>query len=112
MNYRGGKRAYSLTPRRNKIGKRLARRSYPSFTKSVVCNFSHQTITALCKRAHDEMNYLSSKPVNLFISKADDSVIRESSWEVLWLEFQQHLPTLISIFVGLIGDLPNHLSVF
>ena len=29
----------------------------------------------------------------------------EFSWEVLWQEFQQYLLTLVSIFVGLTGNL-------
>ena len=102
VNYRGGRKKYILTPRRNKIGKRLARRSYPSFTKSVISSFSRQTVTALCQQAHDEMNHLSSTSVNSVMSKDGDI---DFSWEVLWQEFQQYLPTLVSIFVGLTGNL-------
>ena len=109
VQYRGGKIKYVLTPRSSKIGKRLARRSYPSFTKSVVSNFSNHTVTAVCKQAHDEMNHLSSTSTDSVMAR-DNSIISAFSWDVLWLEFQQHVPTLVSIFVGLTSKSGNMLK--
>ena len=71
VNYRGGKKTYALTPNRNKIGKRLARRSYPAFTKAVVNSLSTQTVSAVCQKPHEEMKHLSSAAIDSVLSHGD-----------------------------------------
>lgn len=108
VNYRGGKKTYALTPNRNKIGKRLARRSYPAFTKAVVTNFSVQTVSAVCKKAHEEMKHLSLAVSDSVLSHGEVNLLLEFSWDVIWSEFQKYLPTVVSIFTGLTNDLPRN----
>ena len=87
--------------------KQLTRRSYKSLASGLfnTPELSKSVITQLAARIKSEMKYLSSD--------ANDSVLRDTveavkdfSWETVRLEFNRHLPTVMS-FLSMIVNKPS-----
>ena len=106
VRYQKGNRAYKLTPQRRKIGKMLIRKSYPAFTKSVVDTFSKETVNSLCYKVRKEVRHICSNSVNSVL-KSDGISISQFTWDTIWSELCNYLPTLTSVFVGIIKDSPT-----
>ena len=77
-----------MTPIRDEAAVKLARRSYPSFTKTVIeklPNYSDSAFGGV-----------------VILSKLQSNDVRAFSWDTIWSEFQTHMPHLVSFLQVLI----------
>ena len=106
MDYVSGLKKYEITPNRADAVVRMARRSYPSMAKSVVESFSEHTVVALSKKVNHELNEIcSSKSDSILKQHCDGS---NFSWDNIWSETEQQLPTLLSFLTSIIKNAASH----
>ena len=99
MEYNSGPQEYSITPSREDAVIRIARRSYPSMAKSLVTTFSDEMVTALAKKVNTEIDHICSTKTDTILTKHCDKVT--FSWDKIWSELQQQLPTLLSLLLAI-----------
>ena len=92
-----------FTPSRKKTIKRITRKTYYSMASTIVNSptMSKSVITQVATKMKSEMKTVSGD--------AHDSILRDSvegvkrfSWDTVWLELSQNIPTLMSLLSQLI----------
>ena len=83
---------------------KLARKSYPSFTKTVVENFSVDTTKAFADVVKEEAKVICSDKTNSVL-KSDN--VTDFSWDQVWSELLVYMPRLATFLKEL---LPNSSS--
>ena len=106
MDYESGPKKYEITPNREEAVLRMARRSYPSMAKSVVEGFTEHTVTALSKKVNLELNEICSSTSNSILKQHCNG--NNFSWDNIWSEIEQQLPTLLSFLTSVIKDASSH----
>ena len=106
MEYPSGPKRFEITPKREDAVVRMARRNYPSMAKSVVETFSEQTVPALAKKVNEEFNQICSSKSNSILKQHCDG--SNFSWEKIWIEIEQQLPTLHLFLISIIKDAASH----
>lgn len=94
-------RFFHLSQSLKKLGKYVGRRNKQSIARAVVEN------VALRKEVVTQISRLALKEIKLICSDTHDSILRMKSkialekftWERVWLELEQYLPLLVSIFL-------------
>lgn len=85
-----------MTPNRVMAVKRIARRSYTSFSQTIVKLHSVKIIKSLGDIIKSEFKKVcSDQHESILRSNSED--VKSFSWEKLWSEMHQHMPTLVSL---------------
>lgn len=92
-----------MTPSREEAAARLARKTYPSFTKTVIENFSDDSTKALASMVKEEIKVICRDDTESIL-KSDD--VLGFSWKNTWKVFQTYLPQL-SLFLKEIISVDN-----
>lgn len=71
----------------------IAKRNYPSATKSVVDKFLGETIKALATKINKEINNLCSSETITVFKKGCENI--DSLWKHIWSDINLHLPTTV-----------------
>ena len=88
---------YNITPNRIAAVKRVARRSYTSFSHTVVKLHSPKIIKSLGIIIKNEFKKVCSEQQQKLIFMGNSENIKLFSWDKLWSEIHQHVPTLVSL---------------
>jgi len=88
-----------MTPSRDEAAMKLARRSYPSFTKTVVENFSDHSNNAFGNIINEEIKTICSESVK---SKLQSDDVTTFLWDTIWSEVHRYMPRLVSFLQDLI----------
>lgn len=94
--HNSGTKHYKITPSRKVLAKRIARRSYPTLCGSLVKSHNDQVIKLLSKTVRKELAYICSIKHNSLLRDGYDKM-KQFSWDILWSEFVQNIPTLVSL---------------
>ena len=104
IDYPSGRKQFPIgTPWRRKAIKTLTRRSYSSMATTIVSSRSTSipVISSIVRQV--------KKEIRKICSDTHDTVLRDSieavkcfSWETIWLELEQNLPTLITLLKSLV----------
>ena len=85
-----------MTPNRVMAVKRIARRSYTSFSQTIVKLHSVRIVKSLGDIIKREFKNICSDQCESML-KGESESIKSFSWEKLWSELQQSMPTLVSL---------------
>ena len=89
-----------MTPNRTAAVKRIARRSYVSLSHTIVKLHSAKIIKSLGNSIKKEYkNVCSDQHKSIF--RGDSENIKSFSWDKLWSEIHQHMPTLASLLTAI-----------
>lgn len=83
-----------MTPRRITAVKRIARRSYVSFSRTVVKLQSGKIIHSLSTIIRSEFKQICSL-AHSAILRGDPDTIENFTWDYIWDAIQDHAPTLV-----------------
>ena len=90
---------YNMTPKRKGLVKKIARRSYMSFSNIFVKLHSGRIVKVLANVLKQEFKAISSHR-DLFALRGDCEDITTFSWEKMWLEFQCFMPQFVSLLTA------------
>ena len=90
---------YNMTPKRKGLVKKIARRSYMSFSNIFVKLHSGRIVKALANVLKQEFKAISSHR-DLSVLTGDCEDIKTFSWEKIWLEFQRFMPQFVSLLTA------------
>ena len=85
-----------MTPNRRTAVKRIARRSYASFSQTIVKLHSAKIIKSLGNIIKSEFKKVCSDQ-HQSILRGDSDNVKSFAWNKLWSEMYQHMPTLVSL---------------
>ena len=94
--HNSGTKHYKMTPSRKVLAKRIARRSYPTLCGSLVKSHNDQIIKQLSIAVRKELAWICSIKHNSVLRDGYDKM-KQFSWDMLWSEFVQNVPTLVSL---------------
>ena len=80
-----------MTPTREEAAIKLARKSYPSFTKTIVEKFSDDAAKAFANAEKEEFRVICSDKTN---SKLKSNDVIDSLWDSIWSELLIYMPRL------------------
>lgn len=83
----------------------MARKSYPSLAKSVVETYLKYTVDALANKVNEELSQICSSNTNSILKQHCDGT--NFSWERIWIELEQQLPTLHIFFTSIVKDVTS-----
>jgi len=86
-----------MTPTRDEAAVRLARRSYPSFAKTVVEKLPDHSKGAFGNLIKEEIKVICSDHPKSILQSDD---VTAFSWSSVWSEFETYMPHLISFFAS------------
>jgi len=88
-----------MTPTWREPAKRLARESYPSFTTSVITNFTDDTLNAVARKVQDEIKHISSEKANTILksNKENKGQKLNFSWNTVHCDLQKHMPVTVDL---------------
>ena len=93
-----------MTPTREEAAVKLAHKSYPSFTKTVIENFSVGTTKAFADVVKEEVKAICSDKANSML-KSDK--VTDFSWDQIWSEFLEHMPRLAMFLTEIVPNSSN-----
>ena len=73
--------------------------------KSLVTTFSDEIVTVLAKKVNTKIDHICSTKTDTILTKHCDEVT--FSWDNVWSELQQQLPTLLSLLLKVLYDHSN-----
>ena len=99
-----GDKCFEMTPTRREPAKRLVRKSYPSFTPSVVNNFTDDTLNAVARKVQDEISHISSDRANTILKSSKENKGHELnfSWNTVHCDLQKHMPVMVDLLTRVI----------
>ena len=93
-----------MTPTREEAAIKLARKSYPSFTKTVVEKFSNDATKAFANAVKEEVKVICSDKTN---SKLKSNDVTDFSWDSIWSELLMYMPRLAIFLKEVLSDSSN-----
>jgi len=95
---------FVITPTQREPAKRLARESYPSFTTSVVTNFTDNTLKAVARKVQDEIRHISYEKANTILkpNKENKSHDLNNSRNTVYSDLQKHMPVTVNLLTRII----------
>lgn len=106
MAYASGSKTFSIkTPTRKRTIKQLARRSYRSFSTSVVNSklYTRNIVRQMAQTIKGEIKSITSEKEGSII-KGEICALQQFQWESILLHFQRCMPTLMLLLKMLIPD--------
>ena len=94
------KKQYNMTPHRVKAVKRIARKNYVSFSQTIVKLHSTKIIKSLSNIIRSEFKTICSDQ-HSSILRGNPESIKTFSWNQVWDEMQQHVPTLVTLLTAI-----------
>ena len=93
-----------MTPTREEAAIRLAHKSYPSFTKTVMEKFSDNATKAFADVVKEEVKVICSDKTN---SKLKSNDVNDFSWDSIWSELLVYMPHLVIFLKEVLPDSSN-----
>lgn len=113
VKYPSGPKTFIITPERRRSIIALGRRNYKSAAAKIVTNMKTHSyaMDALVRQIRREMKTICSLKHNSILRDKHEA-IQKFSWETIWLELKQQVPTLVSMVQRLLPKAENSFLSF